>query len=375
MKYLSFLLLSAFLCIVSCKSTKKLFDEGQYDRAVFSALDDLRKNPNNVAAVQILPQAYAEVTSKYETAIRAASSSSVKTSQRLESIYQHYRSLQRMYDAIAATPAAWSLVTPRDYSVELTAAADAAAEFRYQQGLEYLAKGDRESARKAYESLRLADRYVPGYKDVLQKKQEAYDLTTINIVVSKFDQRFGYYNINGSFWQNDVLWNLNNIGNNYYYKFYDEAGARAAEVRVDQYMELMMYDIWFGQLARNHYSYEVSKSITIPAASSKDSPQTVTVKATVYVTRRIIDSRAVMDCRVTDAASQRSIYYDRFPAQYTWENLTGKYEGDSRALSDRDWAIIRGAFNDQPSYDDLYRELTRRVMSDFTMKMRNIYGR
>jgi hypothetical protein len=69
------------------------------------------------------------------------------------------------------------------------------------------------------------------------------------------------------------------------------------------------------------------------------------------------------------------IAYDRVPAQYTWEKLTGSYTGDSRALSDKDWAIIRGAYNKQPAYDDLYHELTRRIMNDFNGRMQMIYGR
>jgi hypothetical protein len=55
--------------------------------------------------------------------------------------------------------------------------------------------------------------------------------------------------------------------------------------------------------------------------------------------------------------------------------MTGSYKGDSRALGDKDWAIIRGAYNNQPAYDELYRELTRRMMNEFNNRMRVIYGR
>ena len=238
-----------------------------------------------------------------------------------------------------------------------------------------MAKGDKLNARKAYENLKVTDTYVPGYKDVVEKKQEAYDLAITNIVVNKFDQRFGYYAINGSYLQNDILTNLNNIGNNNYYKFYDINQTGARNVRVDQYMELTMYDIWFGSLATNTYSYDVSKTISTPNDKDPKNPTTETVTATVRVTRRIIDSRGVMDYRITDAATQRMIAYDRVPAQYTWENLTGNYTGDSRALTDKDWAIIRGVYNNQPSYDELYRALSRQITNEFNYRMRNIYSK
>jgi hypothetical protein len=195
------------------------------------------------------------------------------------------------------------------------------------------------------------------------------------VVVNKFDQRFGYYTINGSFFRNDILRNLNNIGNANFYKFFGINQPGSREVRVDQYMELTMYDIWFGSLATNTYSYDVSKTISVPDENKPKTKTNITVNATVRVTRRIIDSRGVMDYRITDAATQRMITYDRVASQYTWENLTGTYSGDSRALSDKDLAIIRGAYSNQPSYDELYHELTRQIMTEFSYRMRNLYAR
>ncbi len=180
-------------------------------------------------------------------------------------------------------------------------------------GLEFLQRGDRLSARKAYDDLKIADSYVPGYKDVMEKKQEAYDLAITNVLVNKFDQRFGYYSINGSFFENDILWNLNNIGNANYYKFYGMNQAGSRDIRVDQYMELNMYDIWFGNLASNTYSYDASKTISVPDEKDPKIKSSITVTARVRVTRRIINSRGVMDYRITDAATQRMITYDRIP--------------------------------------------------------------
>jgi len=375
MRNLVFAALLFAVCILSCKSTKKLYEQGQYDRALYSALDDIRKNPNNTTAAHIIPNAYGEAVAKYESNIHAAKSVGTATAQKLDNVYQNYAALQKMYNAIAATPAANGLVNAKDYSVELSRAAEDAADFRYEEGMNFLDKGDKLNARKAYESLSVADKYVPGYKDVVERKQEAYDLAITNVVVNKFDQRFGYYSINGSFFENDILRNLNNIGNSYYSKFYGINQPGAREVRVDQYMELNMYDIWFGSLATNTYNYDVSKTISVPDEAKPKTKTNITVTATVRVTRRIIDSRGVMDYRITDAATQRMITYDRVASQYTWENLTGSYTGDSRALSDKDMAIIRGAYNNQPSYDELYRELTRQIMNEFSYRMRSIYAR
>jgi len=121
--------------------------------------------------------------------------------------------------------------------------------------------------------------------------------------------------------------------------------------------------------------YNVSKDITEKDEKDASKSRTTTVTATVNVTRRVIDSRATMDYRIMDAASRQMVGSDRISANYTWEKLTGSYTGDQRALSDKDWAIIRGAYNNQPSYNELYRELTKQLMNQFNNRMRSIYGR
>src|SRR5882724_4809408 len=137
MRSLNMVLLAACLVCAACKSTKKLFDEGHYDRALYSALDDLKKKPDNATAASILPQAYSEAVSKYENSIATANAGSL-SAQKLDIIYNDYRAMQKMYDAIAATPAARGLVTATNYSTDLATAADNAAAFRYAQGDEQL---------------------------------------------------------------------------------------------------------------------------------------------------------------------------------------------------------------------------------------------
>lgn len=371
--FITLLLVAAF-SLAACKSTQKLYDQGQYDRAVYSALDDLRKKPENTTAAAILPQAYNEAQTKYENAIAAAQNGSV-TAQKLDLIYRDYLALQKMYDAIAATPAAFSHVNARNYNSELSSAAEAAAEFRYNEGTQFLQRGDRVSARRAYENFQAVSSYIKGYRDVDELSARAYDLAIVNVMVDKFDQRFNNYSINGSYFQNDIVARLNNIGNSHYYRFFNFNEPRAREVRADQFMDINVYDIWFGQMAVNRDSYTVTKDITEKDPKDEKKTRTTTVSAIVSVTRRVIDSRASMDYRIMDAATRQMLGSDRIFANYTWEKQTGSYTGDQRALSDKDWAIIRGAFNNQPSYDELYRELTRQLMNQFDSRVRSIYGR
>ncbi|MEJ0102383.1 MAG: hypothetical protein WDO19_07465 [Bacteroidota bacterium] len=53
---------------------------------------------------------------------------------------------------------------------------------------------------------------MPGYKDVIQLKDQALDRVGYHIVINNIRQQFGAYSINGSFLENDILNNLNSIG-------------------------------------------------------------------------------------------------------------------------------------------------------------------
>ncbi|MBS1575736.1 MAG: hypothetical protein JST09_10575 [Bacteroidetes bacterium] len=373
---LFFALAILLLCpgFFSCKSTKKLFDEGHYERAYFSAIDDLRKNASNTSALQLLPEAYQQASRQLMGAIRSAQSGSM-TSEKIDRVYTSYNSLQKMYNAAMASPAAANLISPRDYTRELADAADEGARIHYNLGLDLLDRGDKKSAQGAYLEFKTTDSYVPGYKDVRQLKVEAMDRATTYVVVNTINQQFGNYSVNGAFLENDILNSLSNIGRNYYYQFYLLPEAQSKRIRVDQFMDVMMYDIWFGSLAMNTYSYDVSKTIKEPSSNTKEADKSIVVNATVRVTRRIMDSRAAMDCRVSDAGSRQIIFSERFPARYTWEKLTGTYTGDSRALSDKDLAIVNGVYSNPPDYNELYRELTRQIMNNFNSRMRQLYGR
>lgn len=373
MKRSSLLLFAfSFMFLLACKSTRKLYEQGNYERAFYSAIDDLKKNPSNSKALSILPDAYSAASRMHLNQINASKSGSANNVQKLDQIYGSYLALQRMFDAVQSTPGAFQAIRAKNYSEELEEAANNAATVHYDRGLDFMDRGGKKNAQRAYEEFRDADSYVPGFKDVVERKEEALDLAITRVAVNNINQQFGFYTVNGAYLDNELLRELNNIGDRTYHVFYNEYSNALKDVRVDQYMDLMMTDIWFGSPASNKSSYTVSKEITV--TGPKDSVYKQTVYATVNVERQVVEARSVLGCRVTDAETRRLIFTDRFPAKYTWENQMGTFTGDSRALSERDKAIINGAFKNPPSYDELYRELTRQILNDFNTRMRQLYA-
>lgn len=373
MKKTSLLLLAIpFLFLLACKSTRKLYEQGDYEKAFYSAIDDLKKNPSNNKAQAILPDAYSAASRLHLNQIKSSSNGSAYNIQKLDAIYSSYLALQRMYNAVQGTPGAFNLIRAEDYASELEAAAQNAADLHYERGIDFMSRGGKKNAQKAYEEFSDVDSYMPGYKDVVERKEEALDLALTRVAVNNINQQFGFYNVNAAYMDNEILRDLNNLGDDNYYVFYNEYNSALKDIRVDQFMDLMMSDIWFGSPSSNKYSYTVSKEVTV--TGPKDSVYKQTVYATVNVERQVVEARSVMSCRVTDAETRRIIITERFPAKYTWENQLGSFTGDSRALSEKDKAIINGSFKNPPSYDDLYRELTRQIMSEFTRRMRQVYA-
>ena len=57
MKKLSYLLIISFF-LISCNSSQKMLERGQYDRAIDRATEKLMKKPNNSKELGVLKEAY-----------------------------------------------------------------------------------------------------------------------------------------------------------------------------------------------------------------------------------------------------------------------------------------------------------------------------
>ncbi|WP_315818911.1 hypothetical protein [Paraflavitalea speifideaquila] len=68
----------------------------------------------------------------------------------------------------------------------------------------------------------------------------------------------------------------------------------------------------------------------------------------MYVSRRLLQSNATLECRIYDWATGRNILYDNFPDNYIWRQERATYKGDQRALTAADWAMINNRFDDRP---------------------------
>lgn len=348
----------------SCKSAQKYFEQGDYERAVYKAADDLRKDGTNQQARLILLAAYPKAVEVYDSIIR--NDNNPKRGKQAEELYFAYSKLQQL-SLTAQEVNADGALQIKDYSTQLDTAAQHAAAFRYRIATNELTKGGKDNARKAYQNFQRVQQYVPGYKDVIEKMNEAYNAAVTNIVIRTLDQRFGSYQLDGSFLQQNILYNLNTIGKNKLNFFYTMQDAQWKNIRPDQFMNITFYSLYFSPAYSSSYNYDVSK--TIPASNDKPAE---TVKATVYVTTNTVNSSATMDCLITNAFDNRIIYSNQYPASYTWQSNIARYTGDKRALSATDLALINGR-DSKPDFQAIYQQLTQQMLNSFNFNMEALY--
>lgn len=361
------------IILFSCKSGEKLYNQGQYDAAVESFVKKLQRRPQDATSLRLLPKAYEAAMDYHEGRARQALASN--NDLKWESVRREYRSMQSLYDIIRSSPAANAVVKPKDYSAAISGAQENAAEARYARGIQLLDEGSKQAAREAYSEFDAALRLAPNYKDARQLRDQAYQMALINVVVSEIDVRSPYFQFSADQFRDALVRNLEQRRINSFVKFYDERYVRGdRDFRADQYMEMRFYDFIVGQTYVDRSQREVSKSIPVPG-NKKDSIVYITVKATLFITRKTVASSGVLDYRITDVENNRTLRQDRVPGSFTWQNQFGTFRGDERALSDEDKRLIGGRDIPPPPPQELFLELTRPIYDRLATDLQSFYSR
>jgi hypothetical protein len=283
---------------------------------------------------------------------------------------------QQLYSEIKGSPVISKIIpNPWDPTVKIQEAKQKAAEEYYNQGQQYLTYNNRPYARKAYDMFVKANTAYPNYKDVREMMQQSQLLATIKVVVNQVNyDNYGwnYWGFNNDYLQYKITRDLNNSSYRDV-KFYSEDEARRLNIRPDRIVNLTFTDLYIGQLFNDRYSIDRSKQIEVGQTKTIP-PQPIyeTVKATVYVTRRVLQSRASLECRIYDWASNRNILFDRFPDNNTWKDESARYTGDKRALEQSDWNLINNSSNiNPPSRNELAQRLIDNCYNQLLSRIRN----
>ncbi|HEY0677143.1 MAG TPA: hypothetical protein VGD17_02610 [Chitinophagaceae bacterium] len=330
--------------LVSCGSVGGFKASSKEDKDLFKAIKAIEKS-NHAEARKDLPGLYQQSVQRRELAITSYKNSN--SPERWPKIVAELEALQNIYAAINSSPAVARLVPAQDYTTQIREAREKGAEEYYERGVEYLKVDDRLNARRAYDAFNAANRLYPNYRNASSLMSEARERSILDVVINPILSR-GYVYGNAGFrtdnFQRDLVRDLGGSYNNGSgsARFYTDWEARSRNVDPDWIIDLNWDNVYISPSRDRSYTRQVSKDIQIGKDTS-GKPVYKTVSATLYITQRTVNARADMEYRVTDLAQRSDVEWNRIPAYLDMNIEQATYRGDSRALSEYDWALINNS--------------------------------
>ncbi|WP_143559170.1 hypothetical protein [Alkalispirochaeta americana] len=166
----------------------RAFEQGKYAEAVDHALNALETNPDFEEARELLGKAFRTGTTTYEGSIAQKKASSEPF--RWDEIWKIYATLEKMHQAVAASPYSNAFDT-KSYAEPLAEARETAAAERYAAGVEALGKGGFGNARIAIEHFEKAAEAIPGYQDLNDQMAQAREQAVSRVVVTANSDALG----------------------------------------------------------------------------------------------------------------------------------------------------------------------------------------
>lgn len=369
-------ILVVLLVLAGCSSGKKALKKGDYDRAVAQAVNRLRSNDDHKKASSTLKKAYRLAVSVHQDNVKRA-----KTGNDIfkwEIISANYQQINNMYDQIIRCPGCQDVVpNPLRYDAELAAVNQEAAAVRYDLGMEAMKyKQDRIKAMEAHQHFLRARNYVPRYKDIEEKMNEAIYYATLRVVVEPIPAPVRILNVRHEFFVNKINEYLHNRIINEYVRFYTPGEAEASNLEyVDQVIRMEFDEFSLGNVSSRIIEREVSKD-SVEIGKSKGEPVIGTVKATLKINEKSISGRGVLDFKIMDTSLNKVISQEKFPSNYTWSIQWASYNGDKRALSQEELDLVNtkevGIPNPQMMFEEFTAPLFDQVINKITFYYRGV---
>lgn len=373
------LIFFAMITLVSCKSASKMYEKGNYDEAVELAAKKLQKDPSDPKLLGIIQESYRFAVNDHQDRIRSHSQSNSEL--KWEWIYHDYASLQRMYDAIYKVPSVYNLVKPENYSTYMITYAEKAAEARYDRGLSFMQRSDKQSFRNAYREFKMASGFKPGDPEIISRMNEAYEYAVTNVVILPIQQYGGYvystYTPGGNNLDDEILNGLRFNSNGEFLKFYSAWDARARNIRTDMVVDMQMSTLHLGRYRDHRSTRKVSKEVVVkeivirPDSIVKEYAR---VHAEITTTRRTMNSDAVLRVSVKDGDG-RWMWSDNYNAIHAWSTEFSTYTGDARALSAEDKSQVDRRPEREPGDHEVMRCLLEEIKRNAENGLRNYFAR
>jgi len=364
------------LILLSCTTGKKAFDRGDYYNATLKAVNRLRSDPNSSKAIQAVKDSYPMALTFFQGKVDYALTSNLPF--KYTEVAGYYEKMNRLSDEISRCPAALKLFPPLNYyTPELEQTRQLAAEEQYATGLANEKLDTRLSWKEAWTNYKQADYFAPGYKDVRNRLDQAKFNGTLKVIVEQIKVPLKYQ-LTSDFFLNQIIENLLRNRPNEFVAYYSPESARKEGINnPDQLLRMNFDDFVIGQVYDKESAKEVTRdSVEVGTVTLKTGEKVKaynTVKAKLTINRRELISKGILDVTIVDLPSNKIVSQRKFPGQFIWFSEWGSFNGDERALDDKQLTFCRRKPIAPPMQQDRFVEFTKPIINQVTPFLKSFY--
>ena len=379
MRKINLLTLLVTIMLVACSTGQKSLERGNYYEAIMKAVNRLGSDPDNRKASQVVREGYPMAVTYYQEEIDQilTSNDPFKWKRTLEMM----ETVNGMSDGIRRIPAARKQVgTLKTYTSELADVQNRAAQEFYDAGMDALGRKTREEAKQAYFHFQNADALVRGFKDTRQKMLESKDKATLKVVVEQIPVN-GKYEYSAQFFYDNVFQMLNGkFQEKDFVHFFSPTEAERIKLKnPDMVLKMGFYDFFIDRPQHFEEQQELSKDIEehYTVKISKDSTVTRTriipKKGKIKILTDQVASGGLLELKAVDFQSQKIVFTDKIPGEFTWQNKYGIFVGDNEVLDKELAAILKNKMVMPPASQDMFVLFTKPIFNQLTEKLTNYF--
>jgi len=394
-----------FICLlvvfISCSTDNRLLRKHKYAEVVNKTTFTISSDPDNRKASRMLQEAYSQALVYYQNEIDQilTSNDSFRWNQTLE-IMQTVNSLS---DEIGRIPTANQLIPSlKTYTLEMTDVQNRAAKEYYDAGMDALNQKTRTKAQLAFSYFQDADDLIHGYSDVQQKLMESKDFATLKVIVEQIPVN-GQFEYSAQFFYNKVLKMLNQqFQAEDFVSFISQKEAEETKLKYpDLVLKMSFYDFSIGTLQHSELekglsttiveSYQVKvkqdtsfytigekgherlELVMVPRGEMITRTRKVPKSGKIEIITDQVYSGGLLEVNAVEFQSQKVVFNDEIPSQYTWQNQYGTFEGDNEVLNNELRMILYREFVQPPESQDMFVLFTKPIFSQLTEKLTSYF--
>lgn len=317
----------SMLFVSACSSGKKQLEKGNYDMAVYTAINRLQQTPNHKKATSALVEAYDLAVKGHTDKIAFFQ----KTSDifKHDAIVEEYGAIIKLNNAVKGYPQYTSILQLKNVDEEYIIAKNTAAATHEAKGDQLLKEESKQAAREAYKHYENANYYVNGMVSIA-KMQEAQNKGTVVVKLNFINKRSFFKTFNTKLFYNEVRNRFKNTNHRFLYVMEEES------MDFDEVIDIELNELIVSGIDNNKETKTYKKRVVLREENS-DSGGVVkhygNVKADYTIYTRSISSSAYLMIQRARYSADAPEFSKMIPSTFTWTEQWARYNGDKRALT------------------------------------------